>query len=719
MITDGMFYEVLKRKNSYSTELCECMENTVQNLLDNTTSAKKPGMLLGKIQSGKTRTFLGIIGLAFDNSFDVTVILTKGTKALALQTFQRIEKEYGSFREKDEVQIFDIMNLPDNLTLYELNQKIIIIAKKETHNLQRLYDALFVTYPSLSQRNVLIIDDEADLASVGYRRTQEETIEMNKIASQIDEIRGKIKQCSFLEVTATPYSLYLQPDDDETNTIFEPKRPAFTVLVPIHRDYIGGEYYFEMSNQSDSIASYVFEEVHPDELNVLKREDRRVFRIEDALTSRRVHTLRDAIVNFIVGGCIRRIQDRLDGKTTKKFSFIMHTEFARRSHQWQENIVRAITDQLINSVTNNRELFNQLIKNSYQNISQSIGLLDHYIPPYNDVYKEVNSALTQGQLMITVVNSERSVKELLDEHGQLKLRTPLNIFIGGQILDRGITINNLIGFYYGRRPNQFKQDTVLQHSRMYGFRPIKDLTVTRFYTTLGIHQVMQNIHTFDSALRDAFIRGAHNNGIVFIRRDDYSNIVPCSPNKILLSTTTTIRPSRRILPVGFQTKSKTNIQKIIAQIDSVLSEHLSDGPESSPFMIELEKAKNIIDLISQTLEFEEILNWNIDAFIAILEYLSINTENTSQKGSVHCLVRTNRNIKRFKADGSFSDAPDTASTEGVIAKSTAIDVPILMLFKQNGSLEDDWRGVPFWWPVLVTPRNTQTVIFASDVNENS
>jgi len=45
------------------------------------------------------------------------------------------------------------------------------------------------------------------------------------------------------------------------------------------------------------------------------------------------------------------------------------------------------------------------------------------------------------------------------------------MFIGGQILDRGITIGNLIGFYYGRNPNRFQQDTVLQHSRMYPLAP--------------------------------------------------------------------------------------------------------------------------------------------------------------------------------------------------------------------------------------------------------
>ena len=166
MITNGLFYPNLKTANLYSAELCSCIESTVQKLLNNVTSNKKPGMLLGKIQSGKTKTFLGIIGLAFDNNFEVTIILTKGTKALAQQTFQRIEKEYRTFMTMDNIQVFDIMNFPDNLTLYELNQKVIIIAKKETHNLQRIYDALFVTYPSLSTKRILIIVDEADSANL-------------------------------------------------------------------------------------------------------------------------------------------------------------------------------------------------------------------------------------------------------------------------------------------------------------------------------------------------------------------------------------------------------------------------------------------------------------------------------------------------------------------------------------------------------------------------
>ena len=121
------------------------------------------------------------------------------------------------------------------------------------------------------------------------------------------------------------------------------------------------------------------------------------------------------------------------------------------------------------------------------------------LPAFDEVLERVQRALADGELMITKVNSEAQVASLLDDEGQLKLRTPLNIFIGGQILDRGITIANLIGFYYGRDPKKFQQDTVLQHSRMYGFRPLEDRAVTRFHTAVHIHRAMQRMHEADSA----------------------------------------------------------------------------------------------------------------------------------------------------------------------------------------------------------------------------
>ncbi|MED5052971.1 hypothetical protein P9850_14270 [Anoxybacillus rupiensis] len=128
---NGTFYKGLDKKNGYSNETKVCIENTVKKLLHNDTSLSRPGMLLGKIQSGKTRTFIGITALAFDNGYDVAVILTKGTKALAQQTYERLKMEFEDFKHDDILQIFDIMSLPDNLTNYELEQKIIFVVKKE------------------------------------------------------------------------------------------------------------------------------------------------------------------------------------------------------------------------------------------------------------------------------------------------------------------------------------------------------------------------------------------------------------------------------------------------------------------------------------------------------------------------------------------------------------------------------------------------------------
>src|SRR3974377_1098295 len=125
------------------------------------------------------------------------------------------------------------MSFPTDLTKFELDQKVILVIKKETHNLERLELALHSSYPILKRKRILIVDDEADLASVGFRRTRSEGFELRKIAGQIDHLRTSLGVSDFLQVTATPYSLYLQPEDlviEEANKYCEPTRPSFTKL---------------------------------------------------------------------------------------------------------------------------------------------------------------------------------------------------------------------------------------------------------------------------------------------------------------------------------------------------------------------------------------------------------------------------------------------------------------------------------------------------------
>jgi hypothetical protein len=71
------FYQVITKQRNDSSELRTCMERTVEELLACETGVDRPGMLLGKIQSGKTRAFIGIMALAFDKDYDIAIILTK------------------------------------------------------------------------------------------------------------------------------------------------------------------------------------------------------------------------------------------------------------------------------------------------------------------------------------------------------------------------------------------------------------------------------------------------------------------------------------------------------------------------------------------------------------------------------------------------------------------------------------------------------------------
>ncbi len=339
----GFYQTIAMDRGGDAIELQDCIRRTVDQLIVEETSSQRPGILLGKIQSGKTRAFLGVIALAFDKGYDVAVVLTKGTVSLARQTLNRIKKDFRSFcgGENDDVLVFDIMTLP-SLTGYELGKKLIFVVKKEDDNMRRLIEA-FGQYPELKDRRVLIVDDEADLASVSFQRAKGGVTKVGVVSSQIDSLRKSVKSFAFLQVTATPYSLYLQPEDDILNPdgslLFLPKRPKFTEILPIHPDYVGGDYYFEKSAEEGNPAFYFYTPVPLAERDALKEEDGRRLKLENVLTAKNTEVLRQAIMNFIVGASIRKIQQKETGQKEQKYSFLFHTESARKSHAWQEKVV--------------------------------------------------------------------------------------------------------------------------------------------------------------------------------------------------------------------------------------------------------------------------------------------------------------------------------------------------------------------------------------------
>lgn len=702
MNMNGEFFSL--KKQEYNEKTLKCIKEAVLKLDE---IEDKPLMMLGKIQSGKTKSFIGVISLAFDNGYDLAVVLTKNSNALAKQTTARMRQEFETFRDEDIIEIFNIMCTPPGMSRFELNKKLIIVVKKEHNNLPRLI-SFIKEYALDKDKKCLIIDDEADFCSIGYDKNKDtEEFDLRKIASQINDLRLQLT-CKFIQVTATPYSLYLQPETIDLGNNNEPKpvKPADTVLVPSGDGYIGGEYYFD--REKHQLGEYLFHAIDEAELQIIKNSDRRRFKEEEVLTSNKIEGLRTSIINFIIAGCIRIIQNGGNPRGKKnKFSFIIHTEIAKSSHCRQESIINELIEKLQVEAKLNTKLLEDYIESGYKNLIQSIEKYGFNIPKIEEVKKCVKQAITDEWITKTIVNSENDINALLDDDGQLKLRTPLNIFIGGQILDRGITISNLIGFYYGRSPQKMQQDTVLQHSRMYGYRSKEDLAVTRFYTTKDLYDRMSKINDFDTKLREDFEKGNFDKGVIFISKDENGRIIPCSPEKIKISNTYVLKPGKTTTPVGFQTGYKTHIKSYIEKIDEILKKY-NNGNVSGNFKISKEDASKIINLIYKTIEIESDNCIDEKAFTSLINYLSSN--------EVNVYARTGRKITRLrKTSRYYSDMPYNRDNDLRQAKQMAITEPTLMLMKQEGAEENGWRGTEFYWPVIVTQNNVKTAVYTSEL----
>jgi hypothetical protein len=708
-------YSRLSEKRGDTPELKNCIENVVRHLSKTTTSLGQPGMLLGKIQSGKTMAFLGIIAKAFDEGFDIAIVLTKGTKALSAQTVSRLKKDYQDFDKEDELKIFDIMSMPQELTSFETRQKLIFVAKKQHKNLERILKLFESDQPTFSKRRVLLVDDEADLASVRFvKKKDEDDIDQGKIAQQIDNLRHIVASMAFLQVTATPYALYLQPDaytaQGPNEYVFLPKKPAFTELLPIHSKYVGGEDYFGDFDDTNH-RSFLYMEVPLDEQDVLRAIDGRQTRTEHLMTSPKVRMLRFALLNFITAVVVRHWQLKEAGeRPNKKFSLIIHNDTQRKAHDYQWETVGKLLDLFAKRAETKAADLRALFDECYENLKQSVTANKGNMPSANLCFGEVCKALIGGDVMKERVNSDQQVSALLDENSELKLRTPFNIFIGGNILDRGITVPNLMGFYYGRNPKTMQADTVLQHSRMYGNRDRSDLAVTRFYTSRIVYDRLKKIHELEEMLRHAFETGAHDRGVVFIQTDAARQIMPCAPSKIKMSEVYSIKPGGRLLPVGFQSLPKYKIEKTVARIRDLLPNECVDTDR--PLLVDSQLCHQILDLIQETFEIEDTA-WNWDAMHTAIDYYCKASQIEGSSKKLYLLANTGRGIRRVRPSGRYADKPDDSDKDRNIQQKFAVNDPIFMLFEESGDKEKGWGGFPFWWPVFVAPSAAKPCVYAN------
>lgn len=138
-------------------------------------------------------------------------------------------------------------------------------------------------------------------------------------------------------------------------------------------------------------------------VSLLQVTDRRRFKIEDVLNEKGISVLWLAIVNFVMGAAIRRIRQAQKGLPPRKYSFLFHTEQARKSHDWQEQVVTAIRDQLVGAAQAEKPRLNAILRGSYDDLKPSVTLGGMTMPEFGAWSREVKKALVDGYLMVTKV----------------------------------------------------------------------------------------------------------------------------------------------------------------------------------------------------------------------------------------------------------------------------------------------------------------------------
>ena len=495
----------------------------------------------------------------------------------------------------------------------------------------------------------------------------------------IDEFAQIPAFCRYLQVTATPYSLFLQPDHivQVNNGSVEPFRPRFVTLVPIHENYIGGKHYFILLQNSASMYSYLKHIVKGECMERLldKNKHGRVY--NNAQTTPAYEDLRQALTSYFVASAIRQFQEDELRKQRYNSSFFMHISTATKDHRFEKKVVDNILKAWENEAVNNNGAGLQAIFNdAYEGMKQSneagsnLGEINIFMPKYQEVWDRFLKVFSDGEYIVQIVNSSTR-GDLLGKNGQLQLTSSLNIFIGGFRLDRGITIEHMLGFMYGRNPQTKQTDTVLQHHRMYGNRSKEDMAVTRLHTTQNLYDIMEWIDNMDHQLREVFVKVMQNPGtpmpIIAIQYDRKLGIIPCGSNKLLISDLESFDSFKRFTSSGFQTDSPTKIRPIIDGIDNFLQNEQGYNI-GNPFLIRKDHAYQLIKNIRSTyiynrnIDHNAGMEWDENVMIAAIEKYAPLDE------MIWCYVRIDRNMSRVRQNGNFVDAPEDGNIDTPIAR---------------------------------------------------
>lgn len=529
---DGKYYQRIHSKhiNSYGKNGADNIAENVEKIFQKIQkqlfeNVNHNSLLVGKVQSGKTSNLELLSALAFDNGYNFLVIYGGYDSKLLSQTTKRFKKTFDAedavTYESDVPAIFSteeknsITNLTEDIINNFIRSKkpIILISMKRPPAMKIVNNFL----SKLDRNNLksFVIDDEGDQASLNTKKDKKN--DASATYAEIKKIKELLNNPLYLSVTATPQAnIFL----DKWSEL----RPASIWLIAPAAGYDGALQYHLIDNNS---------------IQVIKDED---YFDTTAISD----SLREAINYFIVASSIKQF---IENKSHSYSDMIIHTAKERIEHRKIYNQIDSYIEQIQLSFKNNDD-----------NVSQ---FLDEFKATFNKYFFEQYSFESIKEVIPQIIKSIKLI--LQNSEGKETQANPQlsfqKIFIGGDLLQRGLTFDNLITTYFTRWAKKSgNMDTTLQRARWFGYRS-NYFSLCKIFTSSTIAQEFTNLAEIDEDLWEQFTD-------IELGKMNIDDIIISGENTLLRPTSQNKAKFQKI-----KFKRRWAIQRFIVEDRSVIKEN--------------------------------------------------------------------------------------------------------------------------------------------------
>jgi len=463
-----------------TTELIDRLKNKldqdeIDNLLSETTdilshctnpnlneSQSITNLAFGYVQSGKTLSFTTLSAMANDNGFRIIVYFA-GTKTnLLTQTTKRLRKDLINngannqfYKLHENPSSDDIQRIKNELQI-STKPAILITVLKHYKYINVLADIFNSQQfkPVLGNSAVLIIDDEADQASLNgyaYKNSNKENIseeweedEYTTTYSSILKLKSSIPNHSYIQYTATPQGPLLISILD----LLSPKH--HTVLTP-GKKYTGGKTFFV--DKPELIITIPENEVFNSKKNQLQDCPKTLI---EAL---QIHLMNVALVVRVL-------------RKEQYLSMMIHADkdqdASQTFHTWTRNLIDMWIEKI--KLDENDLARIELIesfKSIYPDVIRYYNSPEYIVPTFEDILLHLQDVIfdTNIELIISRTKKQGDNREI-DWEGY-----PSHILVGAEMLNRGFTVENLAVTYMPRYSvSKSTADTIQQRCRFFGYK---------------------------------------------------------------------------------------------------------------------------------------------------------------------------------------------------------------------------------------------------------